>query len=392
MPAASPTPNDAFGLRIQPLVLADQARHLQHGDPLYLLGNAGLAVMTALVVRDSAPLPWLLAWLAVTLLTTAGHGWMTWRQRGRTDRPARQLRYVTHMSAVSGLLWAAGVLLVYPGADDLHRALLIVLLGGMATSAKFSLAVHLPALCALYVPMVAGVVIAALGNGGPARWVVVILAPLWLACAWPTAASASRGRSGPRCFRSSCTCTTPSVTATRAWAWAWPSCSACARCWRCRCSCAHGRAGARCSRCVCRWPARPCRLRRSTARARRQVCPPACPRWRPGMWCWWLTMPPRSAWPWARCRIGIDAVCLKDGRVALQEIDLHRPDAIVLELMMPAFDGFQVLDAWQRLSAPCSAWQGCRSPSTPCRPVARGREFGIPEQSGLKYGLAIPTR
>ena len=49
--------------------------------------------------------------------------------------------------------------------------------------------------------------------------------------------------------------------------------------------------------------------------------------------------------------IGIDAVCFQDGRVALQEIDRHRPDAIVLDLMMPAFDGFQVLDALQRLPA-----------------------------------------
>jgi DNA-binding response OmpR family regulator len=49
--------------------------------------------------------------------------------------------------------------------------------------------------------------------------------------------------------------------------------------------------------------------------------------------------------------IGIDAVCFQDGRVALQEIDRHRPDAIVLDLMMPAFDGFQVLDALQRLQA-----------------------------------------
>ena len=163
------------------MVLADQASHLQRSDPLYLLGNAALAVMATLVARESAPLPWLLGWLAATLLTTAGHGWMTVRQRGRTDQAARQLRQVTHMSAVSGLLWAAGVLLIYPAADAIHRALLIVLLGGMATSAKFSLAAHLPALYALYVPMVAGVVMAALGNGGPARWVLVILAPLWLA-------------------------------------------------------------------------------------------------------------------------------------------------------------------------------------------------------------------
>jgi CheY-like chemotaxis protein len=47
--------------------------------------------------------------------------------------------------------------------------------------------------------------------------------------------------------------------------------------------------------------------------------------------------------------LGIDAVCFQDGRIAIQEIERHRPDAIVLDLMMPEFDGFQVLDALQRL-------------------------------------------
>jgi CheY-like chemotaxis protein len=47
--------------------------------------------------------------------------------------------------------------------------------------------------------------------------------------------------------------------------------------------------------------------------------------------------------------IGIEAVCLQDGRQALSEIDLHRPQAIILDLMMPGFDGFEVLDALHRL-------------------------------------------
>jgi signal transduction histidine kinase/CheY-like chemotaxis protein len=49
--------------------------------------------------------------------------------------------------------------------------------------------------------------------------------------------------------------------------------------------------------------------------------------------------------------IGIEAVCFQDGRLALEALDRHRPDAIVLDLMMPAFDGFQVIDALQRLPA-----------------------------------------
>ena len=49
--------------------------------------------------------------------------------------------------------------------------------------------------------------------------------------------------------------------------------------------------------------------------------------------------------------IGIDAVCLLDGREALRNIEQLRPDAIILDLMMPEFDGFQVLDGLQRLPA-----------------------------------------
>ena len=49
--------------------------------------------------------------------------------------------------------------------------------------------------------------------------------------------------------------------------------------------------------------------------------------------------------------IDIDTMCALDGRDALRDIDQLRPDAIILDLMMPEFDGFQVLDALQRLPA-----------------------------------------
>ena len=49
--------------------------------------------------------------------------------------------------------------------------------------------------------------------------------------------------------------------------------------------------------------------------------------------------------------IGVKCIGLLDGRRALREIEQHRPDAIVLDLIMPGFDGFEVLDALQRMPA-----------------------------------------
>ena len=51
----------------------------------------------------------------------------------------------------------------------------------------------------------------------------------------------------------------------------------------------------------------------------------------------------------ALANIGVDALCAGDGRSALRDIAEHRPDAIVLDLMMPEFDGFEVLDALRHM-------------------------------------------
>jgi CheY-like chemotaxis protein len=50
----------------------------------------------------------------------------------------------------------------------------------------------------------------------------------------------------------------------------------------------------------------------------------------------------------------LEVVCVSGGRAALQALEALQPDAIILDLMMPGFDGFQVLDVlnqsgrWQR--------------------------------------------
>ena len=51
--------------------------------------------------------------------------------------------------------------------------------------------------------------------------------------------------------------------------------------------------------------------------------------------------------------LAIDVVCVDGGQQALREIDLHQPDALILDLMMPGFDGFTTLDALRQRAA----WQ-----------------------------------
>jgi CheY-like chemotaxis protein len=51
---------------------------------------------------------------------------------------------------------------------------------------------------------------------------------------------------------------------------------------------------------------------------------------------------------------GLQAAGWVGGREALRDIDDYRPDAIVLDLMMPGFDGFEVLQALAQLQA----WRG----------------------------------
>jgi signal transduction histidine kinase/DNA-binding response OmpR family regulator len=47
--------------------------------------------------------------------------------------------------------------------------------------------------------------------------------------------------------------------------------------------------------------------------------------------------------------LDIQALCLQDGQQALRDMDRHKPNAIILDLMMPDFNGFEFIDALQRL-------------------------------------------
>ena len=52
---------------------------------------------------------------------------------------------------------------------------------------------------------------------------------------------------------------------------------------------------------------------------------------------------------------GYEPICVPDGASALEAVELHRPNAIVLDLFMPIMDGFQVIDRLRQFGRPRSA-------------------------------------
>ncbi len=165
-------------------VVADLAGQLKRGAPWRLLGNAVVAVVVLALGRDGGPAPWLLLWLAVMLshLALGAWGpWGWWSKGGATLGATRRLQWVTLTETLTGLLWAAAELLMLPAADYTHRALLMVLLSGLAAGVVQSLSAHLPALYGYVVPAVLGFFLAGLLSHGPYIWVALPLLLVWLA-------------------------------------------------------------------------------------------------------------------------------------------------------------------------------------------------------------------
>jgi len=166
------------------LVLTDLARHLKRGEPLRILGNAAVALATAIALRDTAAQPWLAAWLATMLACAAFNGWAAWRVWHRpmaSENTTRRLRRVCCIEAVNGLLWMTAELLFLPDSDYAHRGLFMVLLSGLGAGVMQSLSAYLPALCLFFLPAVLGFAVAAAVSHGPYFAPALSLLLIWTA-------------------------------------------------------------------------------------------------------------------------------------------------------------------------------------------------------------------
>jgi PAS domain S-box-containing protein len=85
-----------------------------------------------------------------------------------------------------------------------------------------------------------------------------------------------------------------------------------------------------------------------------------------------------------------------DGRAALRDLDIFRPDAIVLDLMMPGFDGFAVLDALEQLpdwrATPVFVWTSLLLTEAEFEQLQQTARAVLAKGGGLTAGLVEKLR
>jgi signal transduction histidine kinase/ActR/RegA family two-component response regulator len=120
-----------------------------------MLGNAA-ATLIAVLMLGSAAEPWALwPWVALQAANVAFNSRAAWRisRRPATPRSApRRLGAAALASTVSGLLWAAGVVVLWQPQDFEAQLLLIFLIIGLSANALNSLNAHLPAFYGFFLP------------------------------------------------------------------------------------------------------------------------------------------------------------------------------------------------------------------------------------------------
>lgn len=158
---ASPSAQDAE-------VLADQVRTLQSTLVSTVLGNLVLGVVVLVALRNSVTLWVGVAWAGALASHCALnlHVARTLRARPVSARNAARRAHAAVTSAAAlGVIWASGLLLLWPKASTQLQFLLVFLVAGVSSGALHSLAAHLPTFQAFFWPCMVAVVLACLREG-----------------------------------------------------------------------------------------------------------------------------------------------------------------------------------------------------------------------------------
>jgi signal transduction histidine kinase/CheY-like chemotaxis protein len=96
------------------------------------------------------------------------------------ERAPQRLRASTRSSLIFGLLWAVGVLVLWPAERIDLQVFLMFLTAGMAAAAQLSFSMHLPAFYAFFLPMLGSLIFVTLWAGGMVNYLIAFATTTYL--------------------------------------------------------------------------------------------------------------------------------------------------------------------------------------------------------------------
>ena len=165
-------PRDAsvHGVLFQDSLEAERARFIHRSVPSAVFGGLVIVVLVVIVFRGVVDERLLYSWLAAFAVLTALRMALWTRFRRVIFDPVtarRFLRQATAASFVSGALWGAGALFLYPEGHLDYQYTFAVALIFMAMACLFSYGPHYPTFLAFFVPSIVPGIIGMAAQGEP---------------------------------------------------------------------------------------------------------------------------------------------------------------------------------------------------------------------------------
>lgn len=142
-----------------------------------------MAVAVVVLCGAGGPAIGVSLWLAAMWTAVAFNARSTWRsqhEKSTVDNAAFRLRASCRVEGLYGVLWMLAEVIILPGSDYAHRALMLVLISGLTAGVIQSLSAHLPALFLFTLPLVLGFVLGTQFHNGPYFYAALSLLMIWL--------------------------------------------------------------------------------------------------------------------------------------------------------------------------------------------------------------------
>jgi two-component system cell cycle sensor histidine kinase/response regulator CckA len=141
---------------------AEQVRQLYTQAPLGVIATLVNSLVLTLILWSVVPHPVLIGWLSATVVTTLLRYSLLYKYQHSPTTPAEAGRwsgwFIINM-AISGLLWGATAIFLFPVDSMEHQVFIAFVLGGMVAGAAGTLSVIMSSFLAYSLPALLPIVI-----------------------------------------------------------------------------------------------------------------------------------------------------------------------------------------------------------------------------------------